>query len=142
MRTAQAEANAAIVRRFIQDFQVRGDLEAFGELIHPEFVDNTRPPGVSPGPQGVLEQFQAFRSVLTEFDVRVVVQVAEDDLVCTHKIFSGVHAGELLGIQPSGMRLDLPVCDILRISEGRIVEHWGVLNLAPLLAAAAAGADA
>ena len=137
MPNAQAsEQNKAIVRRFIEECQVGGDLGTFEELMHPDFVDHTRPPGISPGPQGVLEQFGAFRGVLSGFGVRVVQQVAEGDLVATHKIFSGVHAGDFLGIPASGQPVELPVSDMLRLQDGRIIEHWGVLGLAPLIAAA------
>ena len=132
--------NTAVVRRFVEECQVGGNMDTFHALIHPDFVDHTRPPGISPGPEGVLEQFGAFRQVLTGFDVRIVVQVAEGDLVSTHKIFSGVHEGDFLGIPASGQRVELAVSDILRIRDGRITEHWGVLNLAPLLFAASAAA--
>jgi len=134
--------NTAVVRRFVEECQVGGNMDTFHALIHPDFVDHTRPPGISPGPEGVLEQFGAFRQVLTGFDVRIVVQVAEGDLVATHKIFSGVHEGDFLGIPASGQRLELAVSDILRIRDGRIAEHWGVLNLAPLLFAASAATAA
>lgn len=133
------DLNTALVRRFIAEVQVEANLDTFWQLIHPDFVDHTRPPGISDGPQGVLEQFQGFRSVLSDFDVRIVVQVAHDDLVSTHKIFSGVHTGDFLGIPASGARVELPVSDTIRIRGGRIAEHWGVLGIAPLLAVAAAG---
>jgi steroid delta-isomerase-like uncharacterized protein len=133
-------ANTAVVLRFIEEFQNGGDLNAFQELIHPDFVDHSRPPGISPGPAGVVEQFEAFRGVLSDFHVTVVLQVAQDDLVATHKVFAGTHTGAFLGIPASGQRVELAVSDVLRLRDGRIAEHWGVLNLAPLLAAAMGGA--
>jgi predicted ester cyclase len=136
------DANAALVTRFVREVQAGADRDTFWELIHPEFVDHSRPPGISAGPQGVLEQFEAFRTVLAEFEVEIVRQVAADDLVSTYKIFSGVHAGDFIGIPASGARVQLPVSDTLRIRDGRIAEHWGVLGLAPLLAAQAAAPSA
>jgi len=136
-----SERNAAIVRRFIDEYQVAGNAAAFAELVHPEFVDHTRPPGVSLGPDGIREQFDAFRSVLADFTVRVVVQSVDGDLVTTHKIFSGDHVGAFLGIPASGQRVDLPVIDMIRLRDGRIAEHWGVLGIAPLLFAASVAAE-
>jgi predicted ester cyclase len=127
--------NLAAVQRFIDEYQNRGDLDAFHALMHPEFVDHSRPPHVALGPEGVRQQFDAFRAVLTGFHAEVVVQVAQDDLVATHKVFSGVHTGAFLGIAPSGERVELPVSDTVRLRDGRIIEHWGVLNIAPLLVA-------
>jgi predicted ester cyclase len=131
-----SEQNKAIVRRFIEEFQVGGNLTTFDELMDPDFVNHSGAPEASPGPQGVLEQFSAFRQVLSDFDVRVVHQVAEGDLVATHKIFSGVHAGEFLGVPASGQPVELAVHDLLRLRDGRVVEHWGVLDVIPLIAAA------
>lgn len=131
------QQNIALIKRFISEVQVGAHLDTFWELIHPDFVDHTRPVGVSPGPQGVLEQFEAFRAALSDFDARVVIQLAQDDLVSTHKVFTGRHTGDFVGIPASGVEVALPVIDTIRIRDGRIVEHWGVLNVIPLLAAAA-----
>lgn len=131
------QQNIALIKRFIAEVQVGADLDTFWALIHPDFVDHTRPPGVSSGPQGVLEQFEAFRAALSDFDAQVVIQLAQDDLVSTHKLFTGRHTGDFVGIPASGDRVTLPVNDTIRIRDGRIAEHWGVLNVIPLLAAAA-----
>ena len=133
MLTDIEQRNLAAVQRFIHEYQNKGDLDAFRELMHPEFVDHSRPPHVALGPEGVRQQFDAFRSVLTGFQADVVLQVAQDDLVSTHKVFSGIHTGAFLGIAPSGERVELSVSDTVRLRDGRIIEHWGVLNIAPLL---------
>jgi predicted ester cyclase len=135
------QQNIALVKRFIAEVQVGANLDTFWELIHPDFVDHTRPPGVSPGPQGVLEQFESFRSALSDFDAQVVIQLAQDDLVSTHKIFIGRHTGDFVGIAASGAQVALPVADTIRIRDGKLVEHWGVLNVIPLLTAAAQGSS-
>jgi predicted ester cyclase len=136
MLTDLEKRNLAAVQRFIDEYQNKGDLDAFRDLIHPEFVDHSRPPHVALGPEGVRQQFDAFRAVLTGFHAEVIIQVAQDDLVATHKVFSGVHTGAFLGIAPSGERVELTVSDTVRLRDGRIIEHWGVLNIIPLLGGA------
>ena len=135
MLTDLEQRNLAAVQRFIQEYQNNGDLDAFRDLIHPDFVDHSRPPNVALGPEGVRQQFDAFRAALTGFNAKVVLQVVQDDLVCTHKVFSGIHTGAFLGIAPSGEHVELAVSDTVRMRDGRIIEHWGVLNIIPLLAA-------
>jgi len=136
MITDLERRNLAAVQRFIDEYQNKGDLDAFRELVHPEFVDHSRPSHVALGPEGVRQQFDAFRAVLTGFHAEVVLQVAQDDLVSTHKVFSGVHTGAFLGMAPSGEPVRLAVSDTVRLRDGRIIEHWGVLNIAPLLGSA------
>ena len=98
MLTDSEQRNLAAVQRFIDEYQNKGDLDAFRDLMHPEFVDHSRPPHVALGPEGVRQQFDAFRSVLTGFRAEV--------------------------------------SDTVRLRDGRIIEHWGVLNIAPLLSRA------
>lgn len=132
------EQGKRIVRRFVERVQAGRDLEVFRELIHPGFVDHSRPPGVAEGPEGVLQQFQGFWAAFPDLRVTILRQVAEGETVVTHKVFSGTYQGGLLGIPAQPGTVDLPVMDMIVVRDGRIVEHWGVLGLAPLLAAAAA----
>ena len=37
----------------------------------------------------------------------------------------GTHLGEFEGIAPTGKRVEVRAIDIYRITEGKIVEHWG-----------------
>ena len=56
-------------------------------------------------------------------------QLADDQLVMTHKIFSGRHTGEL---PATGRDVRFAVMDVVRIADGQIVEHWGVIDLPDL----------
>jgi predicted ester cyclase len=40
----------------------------------------------------------------------------------------------LAGIPPSGNEMDVMAIAVHRVADGRIVEHWGVTDSAPLLA--------
>ena len=59
--------------------------------------------------------------------------MAEDDLVITLKAFRGTHTGELMGIPPRGREIEILVMDVVRVADGRIVEHWGLVDRLGLL---------
>jgi predicted ester cyclase len=129
----QAEERKEIVRRFIDEYQTGADEAAFAELLDPDVVDHSRPPGIAPGAEGVRQQFDGFRAGLPDFRATILHQVAEGDLVITHKVFHGTHTGELLGIPATGREVEIVVMDVVRVSGGRIVEHWGLVDRLGLL---------
>jgi len=65
-------------------------------------------------------------------------QIAEDDKVTTRKTISGVHTGTLMGVPATGRIVSISVIDIVRVEDGRYVEHWGVNTLPSVLAALSA----
>ena len=127
-------SNKEIMRRFIAEYQNAADEAAFDELMHPDFVDRSLPPGIAAGPEGVRQQFDGFRATFAGFNATILHMVAEDDLVVTHKVFRGTHVGEFLGVEPTGREVAIKVIDIVRIADGRIIEHWNVVDLFGALA--------
>src|SRR4051812_29016452 len=112
-----------VVRRFVADYQTGADERAFAELLHPDVVDHSRPPGIAPGAAGVHQQFEAFRAAFSGFTATILDQVAEGEKVVTRKVFTGTHTGDFGGIEPTGREVEIEVIDIVRVEDGRIVEH-------------------
>ena len=128
-----AEANKRVVRRFVEEYQTRGEERSFDELLHPEVVDRSRPAGIAEGAAGVRQQFEAFRAAFPDFRAVIHDQIAEGDKVVTRKVFHGTHRGELMGIAPTDCEVQIEVIDIVRVQDGRIVEHWNVVDRLGLL---------
>ena len=120
--------NKALIRTFIDEYQTGADERALRRIVHPDVVDHSRPPGISPGIEGVREQFDGFRAAFSGFRATVLHQVAEGDLVVTHKVFTGRHDGEFAGVPPTGRDVEIVVMDIVRVAGGRIVEHWNCVD--------------
>jgi predicted ester cyclase len=120
--------NKARVCRFVDEYQTGADERALFEIIHPDVIDHSRPPGISPGIEGVREQFDGFREAFSGFRATVLQQIAEGDLVVTHKVFTGRHEGVFAGVPPTGRDVEIVVIDIVRIADGRIVEHWNCVD--------------
>jgi len=120
--------NKTLISSFIDEYQTGGDERALRRTVHPDVVDHSRPPGISPGVEGVREQFDGFRAAFSGFRATVLHQVAEGDLVVTHKVFTGRHDGEFAGVPPTGRDVEIVVMDIVRVADGRIVEHWNCVD--------------
>jgi predicted ester cyclase len=123
-----------VVRRFVSEYQTAADERAFNELLHPDVVDHSRPPGIAPGAEGVRQQFDGFRAAFSDFRATILDQVAEGDKVVTRKLFRGTHQAPFQGIEPTGREVEIHVIDIVRVRNDQIVEHWNCVDRLGLLA--------
>ena len=121
-----AEENKALVRRFVDEVQSAGNIDAIDELCSPEFVNHIAPSGMPPNREGVKQVTAMFRQAFPDSYFTVEDMIAEGDKVATHKTFHGTHEGEFMGMPPTGRRVSMELIDIVRISEGRVVEHWSM----------------
>ncbi len=129
------ESNKTTVQRFNREVIEGGDEAKAAALLDPEFVNRTAPPGADPGPQGMVSFLcRVLHSALGEIRVEIHDQIAEGDRVVTRKTIQGLHRGELFGVQATGKRVAIEIIDIVRLRNGRYLEHWGSNNLASVLA--------
>ena len=127
---ATLRANKAVVVRFNREVSEQGDERAARELLPPSFVNRTAPAGSPPGPDGIIFTFnKLLRPAFPDLSVEIHDQIAEGDKVTTRKTIRGTHRGELFGVAPTGKSVSIDVIDIVRLENGRYVEHWGVNTL-------------
>jgi len=121
-----SEENKALARRVSEElYNSRGNPDATDEIYAPDFVahDPNSPEEIR-GPEGVKQLASAFRSAFPDMQSTVEDQIAEGDKVVTRYTFSGTHQGELMGIPPTGNRVQMTGIYMSRISGGKIVEEW------------------
>jgi steroid delta-isomerase-like uncharacterized protein len=127
------EENKAIVRRLVKEAQESGKLGVIDDLVSPDFVDHSAWPGIPASREGVRQIFGMFHAALANLEVIIHDQIAEDDRVVTRKTLRGTHQGDFLGVPPSGNVLTIEVIDILRLKDGRITDHWNLVDQHGLL---------
>ena len=54
--------------------------------------------------------------------------VAEGNKVVIRQTWSGTQKGEWMGMPPTGKSVSFGVIDIIRIADGKFVEHWGQMD--------------
>jgi steroid delta-isomerase-like uncharacterized protein len=122
-----SEANKAATRRFFERLSA-GDLAVIDEVIADNFVDYEEMPGITPDKAGVRQFFSHARSAFPDFNVDVEDIVAEGDRVVARLTMTGTQRGEFMGIPATSRKVSLPVIDILRFANGKVVEHWGIMD--------------
>ena len=129
-----SEANAAIVQRFVEEYQSGAHDVAVAEaILADDFVDHSPFGPFSPDRQGVFALFATLFAAFPNLGAEIHTQVSEGDLVTTHKTFRGTHHGEFLGIPPTGAEISFDVIDILRLTDGRMRDHWNVVDSLSLM---------
>lgn len=126
----QTERNKATVRRFNEEVIQGNNRQSLENLMDSEFINRTAPTGADNGLEGMWNTFHnILHPAFPDLQVQILKQIAEDDLVTTHKIISGTHTGTLMGIAPTGKAVKIEVIDIVRVKNEKYLEHWGVNTL-------------
>jgi serine phosphatase RsbU (regulator of sigma subunit)/predicted ester cyclase len=122
-----AQENKGVVRRLIEEVYNRGNLDIADELLAPDYVDHTWPPGKYAGREGLKRSVAKQRAASSDLHTNIEEQIAEGDKVVSWVISSGTHDRErFLGLAPTGERMTMKHIFISRVVEGKIVEVWGV----------------
>ena len=120
-----AEANRAVVLRYVEEVWNRHDLDAIDGLVSPDYVNHAatteeyRHGGARHIWEWILSVFPDHR-----FDVEHIA--ADGDTVAILGTMVGTHEGELMGIAPTGRRVETPQSHWFRVEQGKLTEHWAV----------------
>ena len=128
-----SEQNKASQQRFVEEVQNKGNIDVVNEVFAEDMVDHTPFPGLPPDRDGARQVFEVIRAAFPDHDAVVVEMVAEGDTVATYKTFTGTHEGEFMGIPATGNKVTIRVMDFVRYRDGKIVEHWNIVDQAGLL---------
>ncbi len=121
---SESERNKAVVRRFVEEVQNNKDFAVYDELNAEDFVNLSSPPGIPPDREGGKIYLSGFLSAFPDAHFTIDDMVAEGDRVVTKKTFTGTHTEALGEIPATGKHVIMTYVDILRLRDGKIVEHW------------------
>lgn len=130
----QSEKNKSLVKRYNKELIEQGNAQSAKELLDVNFVNHSASEGQT-GSDALLYFFNSIlRPGISNLKVVIDQQVAEGELVTTHKRITGTHSGTLMGIPQTGKEISIEVIDILRIHNNKITDHWGVNTFPTVLA--------
>jgi len=112
-----------LIERFNDAVWNQGNLDVIDEVIGPEFIWHSAPPGIPPTRDGLRMMIAGFRAAFSDAVSKVDEQIAEGDGVAWRWTFEGTHTGELMGIPGTGTRVTFAGVSIDRFGGGRSVER-------------------
>jgi steroid delta-isomerase-like uncharacterized protein len=117
--------NRALFQEFVNGMNNK-DVSFVDRLVNPDFVDHDPAPGQAPGLQGIKDLMQMFFTAFPDLHVTVNRLVADEDTVAGAVTTEGTQDGDFMGIPKSGMKISITELHMMRIANGKMVEHWGV----------------
>jgi predicted ester cyclase len=119
-----SEENKALVRRLIKEVE-KGNLDVVDEVLAPDFVDHDLLPDQVPDREGYKRGLSKDRAALSNFDITIEDQIAEGDKVVTRFTWRGTHdQGKIMGMAPTGKKVEVTAIFIHRIAGGKVKEEW------------------
>jgi steroid delta-isomerase-like uncharacterized protein len=120
--------HTATARRFFEQVNA-GNFGALADVMADDFVEHEELPGIPPTKEGVLEFFRMYRAAFPDMRMEPEDILVSGDKVVVRARATGTHQGELMGMPPTGKRIDVQFIDILRMGDdGLAHEHWGVFD--------------
>ncbi len=122
-----ASENKELARRAI-DLWAHGSKENPEQIFASDYVNHQQHrPDSTEAIRGLdaWKQFiSVFHQAFPDFDDRIVMQIAEGDMVATQFVSSGSQKGEIMGVPATGRKASWTGIVIDRIANGKIAETW------------------
>jgi predicted ester cyclase len=116
------------------------DIKAFADLFAEDYV-NHQFSAAAPVPvagksqkQASVDFFAGRLAGMSDLQVTVETAVIAGDRIAASFVYTGTHDGTYLGVAPTHRRLRFTSCDIFTVKNGLLVEHWGMGDIAGILA--------
>ena len=120
---------AALLDKYVAAINAH-DTSTFGEIHAENYIQHS-----GRSPNGLAAQIENFRAIFARMpDVQACVEdrVISGDKVVARMTLSATHSQPLQGIAPTGRRFTLRTIDIWRVENGKLAEHWDVVDYAGL----------
>jgi len=126
--------NKDIIRRFVDETLNKGNIEAAGQFVCGDMVEQVPFPGQGPGIEGLKDVLRGMREAFPDMHWLVHEQVAEGDKVVTRFEWTGTHRGPFLGVPATGRPVRVWGIVIDHLDSGRIKESRMLMDTLGLMA--------
>jgi predicted ester cyclase len=105
-----------------------GDFGLLDELLATEFVERTPQPGVPTNRFGFKQNAIALKTAFPDLHYVIEDSIESGDRIVHRLTASGTMKGDFMGMPATGKRATWTEIHIGRVVNGRLAEHWGLVD--------------
>ena len=121
--TTTLEENKRIARSIPEKVFGEGNLDLLDELYAEDAIEHN-PFGNLQGKAAIRESYEGFIGAFPDITQVVEDIVAEGDTVAMRLTARGTHEGPMMGLEPTGKKIEVQQTVFTRIEDGEIAERW------------------
>ena len=132
-RAADYEGNKELYRHYMEDLWIKHDQSAVERYLAPNFVEHNQ--ALPPGRDGRWGFVSEVITAFPDYHPEIQEIVADGDRVVARVQWTGTQDGPYRGRPPTHNKLVWSTADFFRFENGKIAEHWDVVNILPRMIA-------
>jgi steroid delta-isomerase-like uncharacterized protein len=123
-------AGTALLDKYVAAVNAH-ETRSFPELFSESYIQHS---GRSPsGLASQIESWQRIFASMPDIHMEVEDRIIAGDRVVARNTFAATHTRTVQGIAPTGRRFNFRTIDIWRVENGKLAEHWDLVDTAGLL---------
>ena len=119
--------NKKLIEIYFHSVWNNGELDLLDKIIDEKYMNHS-PGGTShppvPGPAGLKPIIVAMRQGFPDLHYAIKDIVITENRIVARVLMTGTFLGELWGMQPNGMKIEVDQINIEYVKNGKIYEHW------------------
>ncbi len=117
--------NKRLVCQYLEEVWNKQNTAAVDDFLAPSYQRHLSPTTPPLTLTGQKLRLAGFRATFPDSELTLEDMFAADDRVAFRSTLRGTHQGIFQGIAPTGRRVTGGLIDVVRIEQGKIIEHWG-----------------
>ena len=121
------EENKAIAKQDVEAINA-GDFSRLESLVAADAAEHAAPPNMPPTRDSAIQFLTMLRGAFPDLTYTLEDVIAEGDRVVQRTTARGTMQGEFLGMPATGKSAAWGEIHIVRVKDGKIVEHWASVD--------------
>ncbi len=117
-----------LIERIPLEILNNGNFALIDEIFATDFVEHTTQPGVAPTRAGFKQTAMALKTAFPDLHYVIEDSIESGDRIVHRLTASGTMKADFMGMTATGKRATWTEFHMGRIANGRLAEHWGLVD--------------